>query len=113
MSQPLAVIFFIHIVISFGTLRFSSEASIIRYAKIAMKLQNKTVRDVALRCRWMTVCSIFSSLQLAFVFLLYGFPLVLSSDTHDCLDKHLVWFFYLYQASMCIGIHRIDKWSMA
>lgn len=26
-----------------------------RYAKIAKKLQDKTVRDVALRCRWMTV----------------------------------------------------------
>ncbi|THU58987.1 hypothetical protein C4D60_Mb03t20250 [Musa balbisiana] len=32
----------------------ASESSIIRYAKIAMSLPNKTVRDVALRCRWMT-----------------------------------------------------------
>lgn len=37
-----------------GLSKFSSESSIIRYAKIAMQLQNKTVRDVALRCRWMT-----------------------------------------------------------
>lgn len=35
--------------------RHASESSIIRYAKIAMSLPNKTVRDVALRCRWMTV----------------------------------------------------------
>ncbi|KAA8527270.1 hypothetical protein F0562_034633 [Nyssa sinensis] len=37
-----------------GLTTYASESSIIRYAKIAMKLQNKTVRDVALRCRWMT-----------------------------------------------------------
>ncbi|KAF3455750.1 hypothetical protein FNV43_RR00392 [Rhamnella rubrinervis] len=37
-----------------GLSKYSSEASLIRYAKIAMSLQNKTVRDVALRCRWMT-----------------------------------------------------------
>ncbi|XP_024031933.1 uncharacterized protein LOC112094671, partial [Morus notabilis] len=36
-----------------GLSKFSTESSIIRYAKIAMQLQNKTVRDVALRCRWM------------------------------------------------------------
>ncbi|KAI5679853.1 hypothetical protein M9H77_01080 [Catharanthus roseus] len=34
--------------------RYSSESSIVRYAKIAMQLKDKTVRDVALRCRWMT-----------------------------------------------------------
>ncbi|RRT46355.1 hypothetical protein BHE74_00033761 [Ensete ventricosum] len=34
--------------------RHASESSLIRYAKIAMLLPNKTVRDVALRCRWMT-----------------------------------------------------------
>ncbi|CAN0858010.1 hypothetical protein LINGRAHAP2_LOCUS7037 [Linum grandiflorum] len=34
--------------------RYASESNIIRYAKIAMQLQSKTVRDVALRCRWMT-----------------------------------------------------------
>uniref|UniRef100_A0A5B7BDM4 Myb-like domain-containing protein n=1 Tax=Davidia involucrata TaxID=16924 RepID=A0A5B7BDM4_DAVIN len=37
-----------------GLTTYASESSIIRYAKIAMKLQNKTVRDVALRCRWLT-----------------------------------------------------------
>ncbi|XP_021290370.1 uncharacterized protein LOC110421183 isoform X2 [Herrania umbratica] len=37
-----------------GLKKFALESSIIRYAKIAMQLQNKTVRDVALRCRWMT-----------------------------------------------------------
>jgi hypothetical protein len=42
-------------------LRYASDAPVIRYAKIAMKLPDKTVRDVALRCRWMNVsnkCSI-------------------------------------------------------
>ena len=33
----------------------SEEAqSVIRYAKIAMQLQNKTIRDVTLRRRWMS-----------------------------------------------------------
>ncbi|KAK9281038.1 hypothetical protein L1049_003930 [Liquidambar formosana] len=34
--------------------KYSSESIIVRYAKIAMQLKDKTVRDVALRCRWMT-----------------------------------------------------------
>ncbi|KAF2300303.1 hypothetical protein GH714_011553 [Hevea brasiliensis] len=37
-----------------GLAKYAAESSIIRYAKIALQLQNKTVRDVALRCRWMT-----------------------------------------------------------
>ncbi|PON63562.1 hypothetical protein PanWU01x14_130360 [Parasponia andersonii] len=41
-------------VIEDGLVKFASESTIIRYAKIAMLLQNKTVRDVALRVRWMT-----------------------------------------------------------
>lgn len=36
--------------------RYASQPTIVRYAKIAMKMKDKTVRDVALRCRWMTVC---------------------------------------------------------
>nr|TKR98674.1 hypothetical protein D5086_0000199910 [Populus alba] len=32
---------------------FAEETNVVRYAKIAMNLPNKTVRDVALRCRWM------------------------------------------------------------
>lgn len=36
-----------------GLANYKSESNLIRYAKIAMQLQNKTVRDVALRCRWM------------------------------------------------------------
>lgn len=35
--------------------RFADEPSILRYIKIAATLRDKTVRDVALRCRWMTV----------------------------------------------------------
>ncbi|KAF2586659.1 hypothetical protein F2Q70_00037626 [Brassica cretica] len=34
--------------------RYASQPTIVRYAKIAMKMKDKTVRDVALRCRWMT-----------------------------------------------------------
>ncbi|KAL4575580.1 hypothetical protein LXL04_022428 [Taraxacum kok-saghyz] len=33
--------------------KFADEPGIIRYVKIAATLRNKTVRDVALRCRWM------------------------------------------------------------
>ncbi|XP_010486319.1 PREDICTED: uncharacterized protein LOC104764480 isoform X2 [Camelina sativa] len=35
-------------------LKYATEPSVFRYAKIAMKMKDKTVRDVALRCRWMT-----------------------------------------------------------
>ncbi|RZR78513.1 hypothetical protein BHM03_00003908 [Ensete ventricosum] len=34
--------------------RYASESIIVRYAKIAIQLRDKTVRDVALRCRWLT-----------------------------------------------------------
>ncbi|CAH8356387.1 unnamed protein product [Eruca vesicaria subsp. sativa] len=34
--------------------KYASEPTIVRYAKIAIKMKDKTVRDVALRCRWMT-----------------------------------------------------------
>ncbi|KAI3442772.1 uncharacterized protein J3R85_001040 [Psidium guajava] len=37
-----------------GLAKFGSENKVICYAKIALQLQNKTVRDVALRCRWMS-----------------------------------------------------------
>ncbi|XP_073299621.1 uncharacterized protein [Primulina huaijiensis] len=37
-----------------GLVKYASESNIIQYAKIAVQLNNKTVRDVALRCRWMT-----------------------------------------------------------
>lgn len=37
-----------------GLAKFVSENKVISYAKIALQLQNKTVRDVALRCRWMS-----------------------------------------------------------
>ncbi|KAK9141197.1 hypothetical protein Scep_010878 [Stephania cephalantha] len=36
-----------------GLEKFAAEVNIVRYAKIALKLHDKTVRDVALRCRWM------------------------------------------------------------
>lgn len=37
-----------------GLLKHADEPSIMRYVKIAASLRDKTVRDVALRCRWMT-----------------------------------------------------------
>ncbi|CAN6338051.1 unnamed protein product [Urochloa humidicola] len=36
-----------------GLAKFAADAPVVRYAKIAMSLPEKTVRDVALRCRWM------------------------------------------------------------
>ncbi|XP_077247048.1 uncharacterized protein LOC143886806 [Tasmannia lanceolata] len=37
-----------------GLAKFSDEPNIMPYVKIAATLRDKTVRDVALRCRWMT-----------------------------------------------------------
>ncbi|KAK4597158.1 hypothetical protein RGQ29_014949 [Quercus rubra] len=37
-----------------GLEKYADEPSIMRYIKIAATLRDKTVRDVALRCRWMT-----------------------------------------------------------
>ncbi|XP_055818615.1 uncharacterized protein LOC129887521 isoform X2 [Solanum dulcamara] len=37
-----------------GLIKFANEPSIMKYIKIAASLRDKTVRDVALRCRWMT-----------------------------------------------------------
>lgn len=37
-----------------GLVKYADEPSIMRYIKIAAALHDKTVRDVALRCRWMT-----------------------------------------------------------
>ncbi|KAL5232363.1 hypothetical protein ABZP36_031139 [Zizania latifolia] len=36
-----------------GLASYAADATVVRYAKIAMTLPDKTVRDVALRCRWM------------------------------------------------------------
>lgn len=36
-----------------GLAKYALDAAIVRYAKVALSLPNKTVRDVALRCRWM------------------------------------------------------------
>ncbi|GAV89297.1 DUF3755 domain-containing protein [Cephalotus follicularis] len=37
-----------------GLEKYAAEPSIMKYIKIAATLRDKTVRDVALRCRWMT-----------------------------------------------------------
>jgi hypothetical protein len=37
---------------------YANEPSIMKYIKIAAALPDKTVRDVALRCRWLTVSSL-------------------------------------------------------
>ncbi|VVB03249.1 unnamed protein product [Arabis nemorensis] len=40
-------------ILDHGLIRYSSEPStVLRYAKIALELENKNVRDVAMRCRW-------------------------------------------------------------
>ena len=36
---------------------YANEPSIMKYIKIAAALPDKTVRDVAMRCRWLTVSS--------------------------------------------------------
>ncbi|KAK7261645.1 hypothetical protein RIF29_27961 [Crotalaria pallida] len=36
-----------------GLAKYASASNILRYAKVALQLHNKTVRDVALRVRWM------------------------------------------------------------
>lgn len=36
-----------------GLVKYASESSIVRYAKIATHLDNKTIRDVAMYCRWL------------------------------------------------------------
>ncbi|KAL2938846.1 ZZ-type zinc finger-containing protein 3 [Bienertia sinuspersici] len=38
-----------------GLVKYKDEPSIMKYIKIAALLRDKTVRDVALRCRWMTM----------------------------------------------------------
>ncbi|GAA0168946.1 hypothetical protein LIER_40681 [Lithospermum erythrorhizon] len=35
--------------------KYASEVNVVRYAKIAMQMKDKTSRDVALRCKWMSV----------------------------------------------------------
>ncbi|PPR81222.1 hypothetical protein GOBAR_AA39493 [Gossypium barbadense] len=42
------------VILENGLQKYALEPSVTRYAKIALDLQNKTVRDVALRCKWMT-----------------------------------------------------------
>ncbi|KAL6619472.1 hypothetical protein ACP70R_034611 [Stipagrostis hirtigluma subsp. patula] len=54
-----------------GLTKYAADAAVVRYAKIAMSLPDKTVRDVALRCRWMTlfgkqVAAMQSNLQCCF-----------------------------------------------
>ncbi|CAD5164123.1 unnamed protein product [Musa acuminata subsp. malaccensis] len=41
-------------VLKHGLVMFASEPTIMKYIKIAARLSEKTVRDVAIRCRWMT-----------------------------------------------------------
>ncbi|XP_074579656.1 uncharacterized protein LOC141836137 isoform X2 [Curcuma longa] len=37
-----------------GLVRYANEPNMLKYVKIAAMLPDKTVRDVAMRCRWMT-----------------------------------------------------------
>lgn len=69
--------------------RHADEPSIMRYVKIAASLRDKTVRDVALRCRWMTVssCSLNNVFNLPNIILL---KMLLISDIfiQDKKDKN-------------------------
>ncbi|KAG6534310.1 hypothetical protein ZIOFF_008196 [Zingiber officinale] len=38
-----------------GLVRYANEPNMLKYVKVAAMLPDKTVRDVAMRCRWMTV----------------------------------------------------------
>ncbi|XP_041995031.1 uncharacterized protein LOC121745265 isoform X2 [Salvia splendens] len=65
--------------------KYASEPNIIRYAKIAQALKDKTVRDIALRCRWMNekaIDSLPKSSQVANHTngLPYGQPILMESD---------------------------------
>ncbi|RDX83348.1 hypothetical protein CR513_35741, partial [Mucuna pruriens] len=44
-----------------GLVKYADEPNITKYVKIAATLHDKTVRDVALRCTWMTVSSLSSN----------------------------------------------------
>ena len=41
----------------FAFCRFKDEPQVTKYVKIASTLPDKSVRDVAMRCKWMTVSS--------------------------------------------------------
>ena len=64
-------------------LRYASDAPVIRYAKIAMKLPEKTVRDVALRCRWMSVSNI--DLECTFCISIIMVPSLLLGFSNDLM----------------------------
>jgi hypothetical protein len=40
-----------------GLSKFKDEPQVTKYVKIAATLPDKSVRDVAMRCKWMTVSS--------------------------------------------------------
>lgn len=64
--------------------RYSAEPSISRYAKIALELQNnKTIRDIAMRCRWMHVKVFLYLLQV----ILFCFSVSYSFPSGSCLCR--------------------------
>lgn len=70
--------------------RFGNEPSIMRYIKIAALLRDKTVRDVALRCRWMMVGSRLFSIMF-FYLMSYS----------KCIRIYI--FFHVLDASWCLS----------
>lgn len=44
-----------YLIIHINFFRYANEPNMMKYIKISSSLRVKTVRDVALRCRWMSV----------------------------------------------------------
>lgn len=60
-----SISFLFNFILNFCMYSYADEPNIMKYIKIAAVLHDKTVRDVAMRCRWMTVSS--SSLLLILI----------------------------------------------
>lgn len=73
--------------------RYASENNITKYVKIAASLRDKTVRDVALRCRWMMVTFI-CILLLRVIFLLMCYLICSFLLPSSCTTKNNVTSFH-------------------
>lgn len=77
--------------------RFANEPSIMKYIKIAASLRDKTVRDVALRCRWMTV-SYWTCLAISFVVVVV---IIIHFSKYSWLMADAFWRIVVYLLSDC------------
>lgn len=66
--------------------RYDDEPSFMKYIKIASTLHDKTVRDVALRCTFMTVSSVSFNNTLCGILYMDTF-FFLEMTVHGCLCK--------------------------